>query len=57
MGIQYEHERPFWKGFEEESISFLDKEEIKTRKAFENTVGDGIGIRKTLSKKRRNLAR
>ncbi|GAB63577.1 hypothetical protein KSU1_D0268 [Candidatus Jettenia caeni] len=52
MGIQYEHERPFWKGFEEESISFLDKEEIKTRKAFENTVGDGIGIRKTLSKMR-----
>ena len=52
-----EHERSFWKGFEEESISFLDKEEIKTRKAFENTLGDGIGTRKTLFKKGRNLAR
>lgn len=41
-----EHERCFWKGFEEESISFLDKEEIKTRKVFENTLGDGIGIQK-----------
>ncbi|MBM4054761.1 MAG: hypothetical protein FJ264_08840 [Planctomycetes bacterium] len=52
-----EHERSFWKGFEEESKSFLDKEEVKTRKTFENTLGYGIGARKTLSKKRRNQAR
>lgn len=52
-----EHEISFWKGFEEESMAFLDKEEAKTRKTFENALGDGIGTRKTLSKKRRNLAR
>lgn len=52
-----EHERSFWKGFEEEASSFLDKEEAKARKTFENALGDGIGTRKTPSKKRRNLAR
>ena len=52
-----EHERSFWKGFEEESMAFLDKEEAKARKTFENALGDGIGTRKTLSKKGRNLAR
>lgn len=51
-----EHERSFWKGFKEESMAFLGKEETKTRKTFEKALGDGIEIRKS-SKKGRNLAR
>ncbi len=51
-----EHERSFWKGFEEESTVFLDKEETKTRKIFEKALGDGIETRKA-AKKGRNLAR
>lgn len=39
-----EHERSFWKGFEEETISFLNKEEVKTRKTFENAVEDGLRV-------------
>lgn len=37
-----EHERSFWEGFEEESRTFLDKEEAKTRKTFEKVLGDGL---------------
>ncbi len=51
-----EHERSFWKGFEEESMVFLDKEETKIRKTFEKALGDGVGTRNA-SKKGRNLAR
>ena len=51
-----EYERSFWKGFEEESTVFLDKEETKTRKTFEKALGDGIETRK-VAKKGRNLAR
>lgn len=51
-----EHERSFWKGFDEESTVFLDKEEITTRKIFDKAVGDGIETRKT-AQKGRNLAR
>ena len=50
-----EYERSFWKGFEEESTVFLDKEETKTRKTFEKALGDGIETRKA-AKKGRNLA-
>ncbi|MFO0793378.1 MAG: hypothetical protein U0586_04865 [Candidatus Brocadiaceae bacterium] len=51
-----EHEKSFWKGFDEESTVFLDKEETKTRKIFEKVLGDGIEIRKA-AKKGRYLAR
>lgn len=34
-----EHERSFWKEFDEESIVFLDKEEAQARKTFENAYG------------------
>ena len=37
-----EHERSFWKGFEEEAGVFLDREERKTRKSFEGALGDGL---------------
>lgn len=37
-----EHERFFWKGFEDEAKAFLDKEEVKARKTFEGASGDGI---------------
>lgn len=37
-----EHERFFWKGFEDEAKTFLDKEETKARKTFEVASGDGI---------------
>lgn len=37
-----EHERLFWKGFEDEAKSFLDKGETKARKTFEGALGDGI---------------
>ncbi len=37
-----EHERSFWKGFDEEAKDFLDKEEKKTRKTFERSLGDGL---------------
>ena len=50
-----EHEKNFWTGFEEESLDFLDKDELKIRKIFEKTAGDGIVARKG-SKKGRNLA-
>lgn len=45
-----EHERSFWKGFEEESVVFLDKEETKTRKIFEKALGEGIETRKAAKK-------
>lgn len=45
-----EHERSFWKGFEEESMVFLDKEETKTRKIFEKALGEGIETRKAAKK-------
>ncbi len=37
-----QHERSFWKGFEDEAEAFLDKEERKTRKTFEVALGDGL---------------
>jgi len=37
-----EHERSFWKGFENEAVTFLDKEEKKSRKSFEGVLGDGL---------------
>ncbi len=37
-----EHERFFWKGFEDEAKAFLDKEEVKARRTFEGALGDGI---------------
>lgn len=37
-----EHERSFWKGFEDEAKAFLCKEETKARNSFEGTLGDGI---------------
>ncbi len=46
-----EHERSFWKGFEDEATAFLDKEESKARKTFEGALGDGIA-RQEKSKKR-----
>lgn len=51
-----EHERSFWKGFDEESTVFLDNEEKKTREIYEKTLGDGVETRKA-TKKGRNLAR
>jgi len=38
-----EHERSFWRGFEDEAVTFLDKEERKTRKTFEGVIGDSLG--------------
>ncbi len=37
-----EHEKSFWKRFDEEAKAFLDKEESKTRKTFEKILGDGL---------------
>ena len=37
-----EHERFFWKCFEDEANAFLDKEELKVREIFEGASGDGI---------------
>ena len=37
-----EHERSFWKGFEDEAKAFLDKGETKARRTFEGALGDGI---------------
>jgi len=37
-----EHERSFWKGFEDEAKAFLDKGEAKARKTFERALSDGI---------------
>lgn len=37
-----EHERSFWRGFEDEAVTFLDKEENKSRKIFEGVLGDGL---------------
>ncbi len=37
-----EHERSFWKGFDEEAKAFLDREEKKTRKTFERSLRDGF---------------
>jgi adenylosuccinate synthase len=37
-----EHERFFWKCFDDEAKAFLDKEEIKARMMFEGASGDGI---------------
>ncbi len=37
-----EHRRSFWKGFDEEAEGFLDREERKTRKTFEKSLGDGL---------------
>ncbi len=37
-----EHERSFWKGFNEEAKAFLDREEKKTRKTFERSLRDGL---------------
>lgn len=34
-----EHERSFWKGFDEESTVFLDNEEKKTREIYEKALG------------------
>ena len=36
------HEKSFWKGFEDEAISFMDKEELKTRKSFDGVLRDGL---------------
>ena len=37
-----EHERSFWRGFEDEAVTFLDKEEKRSRKSFEGVLGDGL---------------
>ncbi len=37
-----EHERFFWRGFDEEAKAFLDREEIKARKTFEKSLGDRL---------------
>jgi hypothetical protein len=37
-----EHERSFWRGFEDEAVTFLDKEERRSRKSFEGVLGDGL---------------
>ncbi|MFZ6017736.1 MAG: hypothetical protein ACOYU0_09120 [Nitrospirota bacterium] len=37
-----EHEKSFWKGFNEEAKAYLDKEEIKSRKTFEKVTRDGL---------------
>ncbi|MEW6066706.1 MAG: hypothetical protein AB1610_00180 [Nitrospirota bacterium] len=37
-----EHEKSFWKGFDDEAKAFLDKEELKSRKTFEKASRDGI---------------
>lgn len=37
-----EHERSFWRGFEDEAVTFLDKQERRSRKSFEGVLGDGL---------------
>ena len=37
-----EHVRSFWRGFEEEAVTFLDKEERRSRKSFDGVLGDGL---------------
>ena len=37
-----EHEKSFWKGFDEESKAFFDKDEKKARETFESTIRDGF---------------
>lgn len=37
-----EHERSFWRGFEDEAVTFLDKAEKRSRKSFEGVLGDGL---------------
>ena len=37
-----QHERSFWKGFEDEAEAFLTKEEETKRKTFEGVIGDGL---------------
>lgn len=37
-----EHERSFWRGFEDEAVTFMDKEERRSRKVFDGVLGDGI---------------
>lgn len=37
-----EHERSFWKGFDDEAKAFLDRNEAKARKTFEGALGDGV---------------
>ncbi len=37
-----DHERSFWKGFEDEAKAFLCKEETMARKSFEGALGDAI---------------
>lgn len=37
-----EHERSFWRGFEDEAVTFLDKEERRSRKTFEKVLEDGF---------------
>lgn len=37
-----EHERAFWKGFEDEAAAFLDKDEAAARNIFEGASGDGL---------------
>jgi len=38
-----EHEKSFWDDFDSEASSYLNKEELKSRKLFEATLKDGIG--------------
>lgn len=37
-----EHEGSFWRGFENEAASFMDKEEKRSRKTFEKVLRDGL---------------
>ncbi|MDP2755875.1 MAG: hypothetical protein Q8P40_16025 [Nitrospirota bacterium] len=37
-----EHEKSFWKGFNDEAKAYLDKEESKLRKTFERVSKDGF---------------
>jgi len=37
-----EHEKSFWKGFDDEANAFLDKKELKSRKTFEKALKDGF---------------
>lgn len=37
-----EHEKSFWKGFENEAAAFLDQEEKNARKTFEGSLGDDL---------------
>ena len=37
-----EHEKSFWKGFDDEANAFLDKEELKSRKTFEKALKNGF---------------